>query len=113
MQTIGGPNAVVLSHALWTRRFGGDARAIGRRIMLEGVSYEVVGVMPAGFNYPLQSQLWQPIRFTAKDLETQRGAHYVDVIGRIKAGATLDQARADMRTIAARLAGSDATVLPR
>ena len=101
---IGGPNVVVLSHALWTRRFGADVGAIGRRITLEGVSYEVVGVMPAGFNFPLQSQLWQPIRFTAKDLETQRGAHYVDVVARIKPGSTIDQARANMRTIAARLA---------
>ena len=101
---IGGPDVVILSHALWTRRFGGDAGAIGRRVTLEGVSYEVVGVMPAGFNFPLQSQLWKPIRFTAKDLETQRGAHYVDVVGRIKPGTTIEQARANMRTIAARLA---------
>jgi predicted permease len=101
---IGGPDVAVLSHGLWMRRFGGSAGAIGRRITLEGVSYEVVGVMPAGFDYPLQSQLWQPIRFTAKDLETQRGAHYVDVLGRIRPGVTLDQARANMRAIAARLA---------
>jgi putative ABC transport system permease protein len=101
---IGGPDVVVLSHGVWTRRFGGDAGAIGRRVMLEGVSHEVVGIMPAGFNFPLQSQLWKPIRFTAKDLETQRGAHYVDVVGRIKPGITVEQARANMRTIAARLA---------
>jgi len=101
---IGGPNVVVLSDALWTRRFGADVGVIGRRVTLEGVSSEVVGVMPAGFNFPLQSQLWQPIRFTAKDLETQRGAHYVDAVARIKPGSTIDQARANMRTIAARLA---------
>lgn len=101
---IGGANVVVLSHSLWTRRFGGDVAAIGRRVTLEGVSYEIVGVMPAGFSFPLQSQLWRPLRFTTRDLETQRGAHYVDVIGRIKHAVTIEQARADMRTIAARLA---------
>jgi putative ABC transport system permease protein len=101
---IGGADTVVLSHALWMQRFGGDPGIIGRRVMLEGVSCEVVGVMPAGFNYPLQSMLWRPIRFTANDLQTQRGAHYVDVVGRIKPGTRLEQARADMRTIAARLA---------
>lgn len=101
---VGGPDVVVLGHALWQRRFGGDPSVVGRRITLQGVSYLVAGVMPAGFNYPLQSQLWVPIRFTSKDLETQRGAHYIDVVARLKPDTTIDQARANMRALAARLA---------
>lgn len=101
---IGGPDVVVVSQALWQRRFGADPRVIGRRVTIDAVSREVIGVMPAGFDYPLQAELWVPIRFTARDLETQRGAHYIDVIGRLKRGVTIEQARANMRTIAARLA---------
>ena len=54
--------------------------------MIDGVSREVIGVMPAGFQYPLRSELWVPLRFSARDLETQRGAHYIDVVGRLKPG---------------------------
>lgn len=101
---MGAADVVVLGHAIWTRRFGGDAGIIGRRITLDGVPHEVVGVMPPGFNYPLQSQIWVPIRFSAKDLETQRGAHYLDVVARVKPEAGLEQARANARAIAERLA---------
>lgn len=100
----GGRDVVVLSHALWARRFGSDARVVGRQMTLEAVPYEVVGVMPAGFDYPLQAELWVPLRFTAQELETQRGAHYVDVVGRMTGDATIEQARANVRTVAARLA---------
>jgi predicted permease len=64
----------------------------------------VIGVMPRGVEYPLQSELWIPLRFTAKDLETQRGAHYIQVLGRLRPAVSLDAARADLRNIAARLA---------
>ena len=46
--------------------------------MIDGVSREVIGVMPPGFQYPLRSELWMPLRFSARDLETQRGAHYIE-----------------------------------
>jgi putative ABC transport system permease protein len=101
---IGGPDVVVLSHALWTRRFGASPGVVGKPITLEAKPYEIVGVMPAGFDFPLQAELWVPIRFTARDLETQRGAHYIDVVGRLKPDSTLDQARANLRTVAGRLA---------
>jgi predicted permease len=101
---VGGPDVTVLSYAVWTRRFGADPRIVGRRILLDGISYEVIGVMPSGFNYPLQAEVWLPLRFTAKDLETQRGAHYVDVVARLKSDTTLEQARAKMQTVASRLA---------
>ena len=94
----------VLGHALWTRRFGADPGLVGRTIRLDGNAYEVVGVMPAGFAFPEQSEVWTPIGFTPEALSNQRGAHYLDVIGRLKPGVTLTQAQADLTTLAARLA---------
>lgn len=101
---IGSRDVVVLGHAIWQRRFGSNASIVGQQITLDGKPYEVIGVMPEGFQYPLRSEMWVPLRFTAKDLETQRGAHYVDVIGRVRPQVSLNQARENIRSIAARLA---------
>ncbi len=100
----GARDVVVLSHALWARRLGSDPGIIGRQLQINGISREVIGVMPAGFQFPLQSELWMPFKFTARDLETQRGAHYISVIARLKPAASLEAARQDMRRVAARLA---------
>ena len=98
-----GPKVAVLGYTLWRRRFGGDSSVVGRPVRLDGESYTVLGIMPAGFNYPSGSELWLPLRFSATDLSTQRGAHYLDVIGRLRPGATLAAADRDMRQIAANL----------
>lgn len=100
----GGRSVVVLSHGLWTRRFGSNPAIVGQQLILDGVSREVIGVMPAGFQYPVGSELWVPLRFSARELETQRGAHYLDVIGRLKGDVPIERAREDMRAIGARLA---------
>ena len=101
---VGGRDVAVLSHALWTRRFGASPAIVGQQLQIDGVSREVVGVMPQGFAYPLQSELWIPLRFSARELETQRGAHYLDVLGRLRPEASLEEARAELRTIGAGLA---------
>lgn len=101
---VGARDVVVISHALWSRRFGSNPGIIGQHLHINGVSREVIGVMPAGFQFPLQSEFWIPFKFTAKDIETQRGAHYIEVIARMKPGTSLDSARHDMRSIAGRLA---------
>lgn len=101
---VGSRDVVVLGHALWARRFGSNPGIVGQQIVLDSKPHEVIGVMPRGVEFPLRSELWVPLRFTAKDLETQRGAHYINVLGRLKPEVTIDAARADMRTIAARLA---------
>src|SRR4051812_38719689 len=72
----GSPPVAVISHAIWLRLFGGDPGMIGRPIRLDGVSYQLVGVMPPGFGYPLGTDLWTPQVFTVSDLTTQRGAYY-------------------------------------
>lgn len=101
---MGGRDVVVISHALWARRFGSDPGLIGRQLQIDGVSREVIGVMPAGFEYPLLTEMWIPLRFSARDLETQRGAHYINVVARLKPGVAIERARDDMRAIASRLA---------
>ena len=101
---IGSRDVVVLADSIWRRRFGANPSVVGQQITLDGTPYEVIGVMPGGFQYPLRSEVWVPLRFTAKELETQRGAHYIDVVGRLKPDVTLQQARDNVRSIAARLA---------
>ena len=101
---MGSRDVVVLGHDIWRRRFGSNPSIVGQQITLDGARYEVIGVMPDGFRYPLRSEMWVPLRFSARELETQRGAHYLDVVGRLKGSTSIDQARDNMRAIAARLA---------
>jgi putative ABC transport system permease protein len=96
-------HVVILSHALWQRRFGSDAGIVGKTITMNGYSFSVVGVMPASFRFPTaDDQFWIPIAFTQAEA-ARRGAHFLQVVARIKPGVTLEQARAEMSTIAARL----------
>src|SRR6185312_9924213 len=95
-----GPKVVVLSHGLWRRRFGSDPSLVGRTIMLEGAPHTVVGVMPEEFDFPSKIQLWVPLALGPQDLtNNQRGAHYIDVVGRLKAGVTAEQSEADLERI--------------
>jgi len=102
-----GAHVVILSHGLWQRRFGSDPRIIGQALNLNGESYSVVGVMPPGIDLPgfdnWKDQLWVPIAFPSEEAQS-RGNHYLEVIARMKPGVTLKQAKAEMETIAARLA---------
>jgi predicted permease len=102
-EVIGQDRVVVLGHGLWERRFGGDPAIVGRTVTLDGEAHTVVGVMPAGFAYPWDAELWLPLAFSQEDLTTQRGAHYLTVFARLRPGVTVEEADADMRTIAARL----------
>lgn len=101
-----GPATVVMAHTLWIRRFGGNPGVIGETMVLDGTPRRIVGVMPPGFAYPLGSELWLPLRFTANELATQRGAQYLDVIARLETGVTRDAAQAEMAQIVARLAAA-------
>jgi putative ABC transport system permease protein len=105
---IGGPDVVVIGSGLWRRRYGADRNIVGRRILLDGVSREVVGVMPDGFAYPIGSDIWLPLRFTAAQLHVDRGrgAHYLDVVARLKPGVPLDEARAASHALGTRLAAT-------
>ncbi len=99
--------AAVLSFSLWSRSFGSDPRAIGRSITLDGYNYEVVGVMPPGFQFPdPQTELWVSITSVRPDLREEtaaRGNLEMSVIGRLTANVTLSQAQAEIEVIAKRL----------
>jgi predicted permease len=101
------PNAnhvVVLSAEAWQRYFGRDRSVLGRNIDLNGISYTVIGVLPPGGAYPATGEFWMPLSLTDKVMQTRRVGHTLDVLGRLKPGVDLGEARADMQTIAARLA---------
>jgi putative ABC transport system permease protein len=99
-------NVVILSQGLWQKRFGADPTILNQSIALSGKSYTVIGVMPATFRFgPLEEQidLWTPMGFTAQEAQNH-GGHYVAAIGQLKPGITVDQASAEMATIAGRVA---------
>ena len=99
----GAQHEVLLSYALWQRRFGGDQGIVGKSLTLNGESYIVVGVMPARFQFPSSdSQAWVPIAFTQEDAGN-RNRHYLEVLARLKPGVSVVQAQSEMSTIAARL----------
>jgi len=95
---------VMLSHGLWQRRFGGDPNIVNQAITLNGQSYTVIGVMPASFRYGGRNlDLWTPMAFTAQQAQNH-GGHFLSVVGRLKSGVTVEQARTEMTAIAGRLA---------
>jgi putative ABC transport system permease protein len=100
----GARNVVVLSSELWQRRFGSDPGIIGKSISLNEDNYTVVGVMPAGFKLPViaNTELWRPLRPTINP-SCQRGCLVLRAIARLKDGASLEKAQADLTTIARRL----------
>jgi predicted permease len=93
----GHDNVLLLSHGLWERRFGADPGITGKQIIANGQSFTVVGILPAGFEYPNQSEMWSPLSFAPDDLSpNNRGNHGLEMIGRLKPGLTFAQARADL-----------------
>jgi putative ABC transport system permease protein len=95
-------HVALLSYGFWQRHFGGDRGALGKSVLLNGEHYEVVGVMPAWYSIPAAADMWTPIDASAKGLGG-RGSHHLRALGRIKAGISVEQARADLKTISARL----------
>jgi putative ABC transport system permease protein len=94
----GRDNHVILSHALWQERLGGDTGIVGRSIEIEGVSREVVGVMSADFRFPsTKTQLWVPLHNDPRNVVDTWAGDFMPVIGRIRSGATLQQAQAEIR----------------
>ena len=101
-----GTHVVVLSYRLWKTRFGGDTKVTDKQIVLDGKPYVVAGVMPAEFQFPLDSQpvdLWTTIAVEGAESQAERGSHFLRVIGRLSGGATLAAANAETAEISARL----------
>ncbi|MBW8866947.1 MAG: ABC transporter permease [Acidobacteria bacterium] len=94
---------VVLSDGLWRRRFGADPAVVGQSVLIDGVQWTVVGVMPPTFTFPQLAEIWAPLSFDEKTARNRTG-HYLTVFGRLANGRTLDDARAQLTTVAQRLA---------
>src|ERR1700689_3121306 len=99
-----GPKVVILSDGLW-RRLGGDSAIVGRQVRLDDDSYTVVGVMPSGFENVLSpsAAVWSPLQYNAGNitsLETREWGHHLRMVGRLRAGVSIDQARGDLEWIA-------------
>lgn len=100
----GHERVVLLSDGLWRRRFGADRGVLGRSLVMNGQSNEIVGVLPPGFDTPHGAEVWTPLVFSAADLSPDnRGSHGLEAIARIKPGLTLAQARADMAAVSRRI----------
>jgi putative ABC transport system permease protein len=99
----GHDRVVVLSHRLWVSQFGADPDLVGRTVTLNNESYTVIGVMPEGSSSDRTgARFWRPLAFS--ESERARNVRWFSVVGRLKPGVTLQQARAEMNTIAGRIA---------
>ena len=102
-----GPNNVILSHALWQRRFAGDPQIVGRKITLDNNPYTVIGVMPASFENVLApaAELWAPLQYNpALPLDGREWGHHLQMIGRLRAGVSRERAQNESTVILSVLA---------
>jgi putative ABC transport system permease protein len=110
----GAERVVIISHGLWERRFGSDPNIIGQKLSLNDEPYTVVGVLPAGFQFPRKGEMPAPYQFPRQaDFYTplawspaqaaNRDRNYLVVVARLKTGATFEQAGVEMNAIAERL----------
>jgi putative ABC transport system permease protein len=112
--TPGQDNYVVLSHALWQQRFASDPTIIGCSIQLEGVSRQVVGVMPPDFRFPSpKTQIWVPLHNDPRNTILYWADDFMPVIGRLRPGVTLEQARTEIRIFQSRVGGLFPWTMPK
>jgi predicted permease len=97
----GADRIVVLSHAAWQGRFGGDPAILNRDVILDGEPHQVVGILPAGSFDRDESSFWKPLAFAPE--QRTRGYHWLGAVGRLRPGVTLAQAQHEMRAVSASL----------
>ncbi|MDB4908877.1 MAG: permease [Gemmatimonadetes bacterium] len=102
---------IVISRAFWARTFGSDPRALGKLVNVDGVQREVIGVMPDGFAFPGRSDAWVPIAFDAA--HANPASFNFEAVGRLRAGATLATARAELERYLPRLLDEFPSNIPR
>lgn len=101
--TPGNNNVILISNALWQRRFNSDAGVVGKSVTLSGTPVTILGVMPAGFYFPSRTaEFWRPLALNPAN--ASRGAHFLGVVARRKPGITVERAGTEMKMIAERLA---------
>jgi putative ABC transport system permease protein len=98
-----GVNVVVISHALWQRRYGGDRGVIGRTMLMNDAKFEVIGVAPESFVFINRDvDYWVPIQLSPQQVDTRR-AHFLNVVARLKPGVSVQAADGEMRAMATRM----------
>lgn len=99
----GAPGTVILSYGIWRQKFAGDPNVLGRRILLDGEPYVVIGVTDKTFGYPRPNvEIWTPMRFSNSDF-ADRNNYYLRVVGKLRPGVSIEQARSEMRIVSDRL----------
>ena len=94
---------LVVSRGFWSSRLASSPSAIGKTVSLNGSAYTIVGVMPEEFNFPLETEMWVPLTLTVAERH-DRASHNVSIVGRLKPGVPVTEARAEMATMASWLA---------
>jgi putative ABC transport system permease protein len=108
--TPSGWHVLLLSHGFWKEKFGGQKEVLGRTVMLNQISYQIVGVLPEGFQPLIFSsgnkvpQVWAPLGYDASLPIACRSCQHLQSVARLRDGVSLDQARSEMNTIASHLA---------
>jgi putative ABC transport system permease protein len=93
----------ILSDGLWRERFGADPKALGRTMIMDGDPHVIVGVMPASFQFPdKRAEIWTPLALSERG-KANRGGFFLRVLGKLKPGASFDQARAEMTLVGTNL----------
>lgn len=120
-ERYGGPNVVILGYGIWARRYASNPQMVGRHITINSHVYEVIGVLPKSFSLPRevmptldgaeQSDLLLPMP-QLPNLTEDRGHEDYNIIGKLRSGVTVEQARAEMSTITARLRQAHPEVYP-
>ena len=96
-------HVAVLGYPLWQSRFGGDSGVVGKTVTLDGEPYTVIGIMPSGYQFPQDTQLWTPLTIP-QNAATDRAYRFLRVVARLKPGVKIQQAQNEMNTITSRLA---------
>jgi predicted permease len=99
----GSGGALLISYAYWQSRFGGDAGVLTKSVRLQGRALQIVGVLPPGFHFPDDTDLWFPADTITRETREYRSASNYLAVARLKQGVRLEQAQAEMTAIAARL----------
>jgi predicted permease len=105
-QTPGTDHVVLLSALAWQKYFGRDMGVVGRTVDLNGASFTIVGVLPAGAAFPAEGEVWLPLSLLDTATKNSRVWHSVRVVGRLRDGVGIAEARTDMQTVAGRLAAA-------
>ena len=99
---LNAPPVALIGYQIWQEHFAGDKGVVGKTIPINGKQVTVIGVMPKGWRFPEICDIWMPLQFSEK--ESPRGNFFLDCIGKVKKGVSIEQARAEMEAITARIA---------